>query len=168
MNGELRTFNRHHHLATVADRCSSLISMENGSPDVAVGNCLRSSLQANIEVRELEGKGRIAVYVGNDDIGAGSVILSVAQQDKVFLLNPYFFFLGVQIVMQSVPMTWQVDVNAACTRCNYCLRPASDEKPLQICSRCHHAMYCGAVCQRADWRAGHKLLCGIINSWFVS
>ena len=73
--------------------CSSLISMDNGSPDAAIGNYLRSSLQPNIEVREMERKGRIAVYVGNGEIGMHAFkTLSFAQQDKVFLLNPCFFW----------------------------------------------------------------------------
>ena len=32
--------------------------------------------------------------------------------------------------------------------------------PLKVCSRCHDAKYCGPACQKAHWKAGHKLQCG--------
>lgn len=32
--------------------------------------------------------------------------------------------------------------------------------PLPTCSRCKVPRYCGAECQRADWKRAHKKLCG--------
>jgi hypothetical protein len=58
---------------------------------------------------------------------------------------------------------------AAATRCCAYLRcaqlgaqggPAAGEGlGSKRCSGCRTAWYCGAACQRADWRAGHKELC---------
>ena len=32
--------------------------------------------------------------------------------------------------------------------------------PLDVCNGCKRAHYCGAACQAADWKAGHKAACG--------
>lgn len=33
---------------------------------------------------------------------------------------------------------------------------------MHCCKGCHHAWYCGVVCQRAAWKSGHKRMCKII------
>lgn len=43
---------------------------------------------------------------------------------------------------------------------NYCLWCASSER-LRVCNNCHWARYCGARCQRAHWRAGHRTMCNV-------
>jgi hypothetical protein len=40
--------------------------------------------------------------------------------------------------------------------CGACKREAAG---LQRCARCKQAFYCNQECQRAAWRAGHKLEC---------
>ncbi|KAJ3039591.1 SET and MYND domain-containing protein 3 [Rhizophlyctis rosea] len=46
--------------------------------------------------------------------------------------------------------------------CHWCLKPAIEPTttPKQPrCSACQRAKYCGAECQKRDWKAGHKVLC---------
>lgn len=42
---------------------------------------------------------------------------------------------------------------------NMCANCQKRDVELQQCSRCQAAMYCGAHCQKAHWKAGHKMDC---------
>jgi hypothetical protein len=33
---------------------------------------------------------------------------------------------------------------------------------LKPCGGCHQVQYCSTECQREDWRAGHKAVCGAV------
>lgn len=42
--------------------------------------------------------------------------------------------------------------------CAVCLEGEDDDKQVTRCSRCKHAVYCSAECQKKDWKT-HKLRC---------
>merc|ERR1712216_401946 len=49
-------------------------------------------------------------------------------------------------------------VNGGTQTCSYC-ESVIQVRPVQKCSRCKEARYCGEKCQRAHWKAGHKNTC---------
>ena len=46
--------------------------------------------------------------------------------------------------------------HAVAAVCKHCGRAGTDMK---TCTGCKDATYCGVVCQRANWKAGHKKTC---------
>ena len=51
------------------------------------------------------------------------------------------------------------------TRCSGfgCRRSLQENgEPLDVCDKCSRTYYCSAVCQNADWRAGHKAECPVL------
>jgi TPR repeat protein len=54
---------------------------------------------------------------------------------------------------QSLVDQLETAIGNVCANCQK--RPVK----LQKCSRCKAAMYCGAPCQKAHWKAGHKMDC---------
>lgn len=40
------------------------------------------------------------------------------------------------------------------TECKVCNKKSTTE-----CAGCHHVLYCGETCQRADWTSGHQDIC---------
>ena len=48
-------------------------------------------------------------------------------------------------------------------KCASCGAMKSEAVPLKVCARCKHVWYCTPECQRADWKAGHKLACKAFN-----
>lgn len=51
-------------------------------------------------------------------------------------------------------------------RCAKCGQPTAKMFP---CSRCHSRFYCGAACQKAHWRGGHKQECaGLLEAFEAS
>lgn len=44
--------------------------------------------------------------------------------------------------------------------CAYCYRQPSASEHFQHCARCMKRALCSRECQRADWKAGHRLWCG--------
>ena len=47
--------------------------------------------------------------------------------------------------------------------CANCHALESDSVVLSVCSRCKGVRYCGGVCQKAHWKAGHKLTCAKVG-----
>lgn len=50
-------------------------------------------------------------------------------------------------------------MESGCKLCGKCLKRPSSSVALKTCSRCQAIGYCGAECQRAHWKAGHKRDC---------
>ncbi|KAK4240615.1 hypothetical protein C8A03DRAFT_31210 [Achaetomium macrosporum] len=82
------------------------------------------------------------------------------------------FSPGSQIATFSNPLIALPDGASMRTTCNYCLRVGSQDtdspnggggqqqqQQLRACTACKAAVYCNATCQRAHWRAVHKLEC---------
>jgi hypothetical protein len=47
-------------------------------------------------------------------------------------------------------------IEANLTHCAHCKLPASEERKLKACSRCHTRRYCSTECQRRDWALHRK------------
>ncbi|KAK4172454.1 hypothetical protein QBC36DRAFT_247527 [Triangularia setosa] len=73
------------------------------------------------------------------------------------------FTSGSLIATFSSPVIALPDGPNMKTTCNWCLRVGSDEGfssvSLKACTGCKAAVYCGANCQRASWKSGHKAEC---------
>ncbi|KAF9475654.1 hypothetical protein BDN70DRAFT_883477 [Pholiota conissans] len=53
-------------------------------------------------------------------------------------------------------------------RCDSCFRLTSDEVSLKRCSGCGSYWYCDTKCQSIHWKAHHKRICKIYNSFLLS
>ena len=49
---------------------------------------------------------------------------------------------------------------AAASPTNSCCRCGASQPKLRRCSKCKGVWYCGPECQKKDWVAGHKTVCG--------
>ena len=47
--------------------------------------------------------------------------------------------------------------------CANCGKEQGESVKLVVCARCKGAAYCGQICQRAHWKAGHKQVCVKLN-----
>lgn len=74
------------------------------------------------------------------------------------------FPAGSTIATFPAPLLALPDGATMRTTCNHCLLPQSQSPaPLKACTACRAAVYCGAACQRAHWRAAHKGECGMFR-----
>ncbi|KAK1757723.1 hypothetical protein QBC47DRAFT_376838 [Echria macrotheca] len=74
------------------------------------------------------------------------------------------FAAGEPIATFDKPLLALPDSNSMRTTCNYCLRTDqsnANAQPLRACSRCKAAVYCDEACQRAHWKAAHKVECSV-------
>lgn len=71
------------------------------------------------------------------------------------------FHAGELIATFSHPLLALTDGPSMRTTCNYCLRVGSGPSggPLLACAGCKATVYCDAACQRAHWKAVHKVEC---------
>ncbi|KAL2132578.1 hypothetical protein VTI74DRAFT_3633 [Chaetomium olivicolor] len=80
------------------------------------------------------------------------------------LLAATSFAAGSTIATFTTPLIALPDGANMRTTCNYCLRVGSSSGgvggvQLKACTACKAAVYCGAACQRAHWRAVHRAEC---------
>ena len=92
---------------------------------------------AGLRVEEREGRGRVVVAAR--DFARGAVLVATAPRVAV-----------LQFAQRTL-------------RCAHCWKEEGDVGRLAACSRCKHARYCGAACQKAAWKTGgHRRLCKLL------
>ena len=67
-----------------------------------------------------------------------------------------------QVVMSSMPLATRLLGDNHTGRCSVCMLrcPA-----LFHCSQCKIVKYCSNICQKIDWKAGHKMECKHYEGW---
>ncbi|SMR56745.1 unnamed protein product [Zymoseptoria tritici ST99CH_1E4] len=48
--------------------------------------------------------------------------------------------------------------------CTFCGARSAQDRVLLTCGRCRVALYCDEICQRMDWRRGHRTSCVVSES----
>ena len=50
----------------------------------------------------------------------------------------------------------EFDIIGYLRKCNFC---GNESKFMPSCKKCNQVYYCDQICQKADWKRGHKLSC---------
>jgi hypothetical protein len=70
---------------------------------------------------------------------------------------------GDVLIKISNPYLLVVERDALNTVCSYCLSETQSDTSLKKCGGCKIPQYCGKVCQKADWKAGHVKECPLLK-----
>lgn len=70
---------------------------------------------------------------------------------------------GDILIKISNPYLLVVERDALNTVCSFCLLESQPDTSLKKCGGCKIPQYCGKVCQKADWKAGHVKECPLLK-----
>ena len=111
------------------------------------------SARASLDMQQRTGLTPLAVAVGNGMHGVAEKLLRAGAR-KDLADNEGTVVLQIAQLRCDVQMTTLLQ-SARCSHCGV----IAERAQLKQCARCKSQSYCGATCQKAAWKAGHKLTC---------
>ncbi|KAJ7594074.1 hypothetical protein C8J56DRAFT_1022870 [Mycena floridula] len=141
--------------ATAAKRYKEALDLAATHPPFLSESAASSRIEKWVARDVLETKENLAILVGNDIFNAE--LLNLTGNDGGNIRRTTVDNIGMKRVEKDSTVTWLPggSVMVATDACNQCGK--RDIKLLR-CAKCTSVAYCGAQCQKADWK-NHKLKC---------
>ncbi|XP_012944230.1 uncharacterized protein LOC101858898 [Aplysia californica] len=128
--------------------------------------CSNHSCLNNAEVCDLDINGRPGVQmIARRDIKKGEeIFITYIDTSMPKTLRKAWLFKSFNFWCQCKRCQFEGDTPSECT---HCLKKAPEDKKFAACGKCKRAWYCGAACQKASWKNGHKIVCQTPHSQAV-